>query len=205
MKLLLARHGNTFEAGETPRIVGCNEDLQLTVEGEAQAVRLAEYLKENRLLPCSITSGVLRRTRRTAEIVASTLGLPAPVTDSRLTELDYGDWSGLTTDEVRSRFGDAEVQEWDRSGIMPKGRGWAPSTDELLAHIMNFAAGLDPECPGQTALAITSNGVLRFFSRLVPGLFEDLATQGKLKVGTGNLCGLEQGDTWRLLFWNVKP
>ena len=33
MRLILARHGNTFEAGETPVWVGAREDLPLTARG----------------------------------------------------------------------------------------------------------------------------------------------------------------------------
>ncbi len=207
MKLLLTRHGNTFEAGETPYVIGRGEDMPLTAAGEAQAETLARYLRSRHLLPGGITCGPLRRTRRTAELLAVSLGLPAAMTDSRLTELDYGDWAGLTTAQVRERFGDAEVDAWDRLGVVPSSRGWYPGAEQLASHVASFAAGLDPECQGHIALAVTSNGVLRFFARLVDGLFDELASRNALKVATGNLCGLERDENgmWRLLFWNVEP
>ncbi len=206
MKLLLARHGNTFEKGETPRIVGRGEDMPLTAEGEAQAIRLAELLRRENLTPSAIRCGGLQRTRRSADLIAEAFSLPAPETDQRLTELDYGVWAGLTTDDVRQEFGDAEVDAWDRKGLMPEGRGWEPATRELLANVEGFATDMKENGPDSIVLAVTSNGVLRFFSRLVPGLFEELALKNELKVGTGNLCCLEHdGAAWRLAFWNRKP
>ena len=39
-RLYIARHGNTFEAGEAPRRVGRRTDLPLTAAGRAQAEAL---------------------------------------------------------------------------------------------------------------------------------------------------------------------
>jgi probable phosphoglycerate mutase len=204
MKLLLARHGNTFEKDQTPYIVGRGEDLPLTQAGEDQAARLAKFLQTEMLIPTVIYCGALQRTHRTAEIIGQALALPALTIDPRLTELDYGDWSGLTTDEVRAKFGAAESDAWDRRGIIPAGRNWHPSPDEIAANVQSFATtALNM---GGTTLGVTSNGVLRFFAQLVEGLFDDLAAQHHLKVGTGNLCCLEHdGAAWRLVFWNRKP
>jgi probable phosphoglycerate mutase len=204
MKLLLARHGNTFESGDTPFIVGRNEDLPLTLEGEAQATRLARYLHTENLVPDTIRCGPLERTRRSAAIVADMLALKAPKIDTRLTELDYGDWSGLTTDEVRTMYGREAIDAWDHHGIMPDDRGWSPSPEDLLADVQDFAADA-LEIKG-TLLAVTSNGVLRFFAKLVDGLFDELASARALKVGTGNVCCLEHdGVRWQLGFWNERP
>ena len=204
MKLLLARHGNTFEAGDTPYIVGRTENLPLTLEGEAQAVRLARFLHARDLIPTMIRCGELQRTRRMAAIIGDTLALPVPIIDERLTELDYGDWSGLTTDQVRTTYGREEIDAWDHHGIMPEDRGWSPTEEELLEHISSFAGEAIKR--GGATLAVTSNGVLRFFARLIDGLFEELAAARGLKVSTGNVCCLEHdGTKWRLVFWNQKP
>ena len=56
------------------------------------------------------------------------------------------------------------------------------------------------------ALLVSSNGILRFFLRLVPGAFEALAENKELKVATGNCCALRQeGGVWSLVFWNRLP
>ena len=203
MKLLLARHGNTFEKDQTPYIVGRGEDLPLTKDGEDQAAKLAEFLRAENLIPTTIRCGNLQRTKRMADIIGDAFAL-LPIVDPRLTELDYGDWAGLTTDQLRHRFGAAEIDAWERHGIMPDDRNWEPSPGTINRNIGHFAT--ETLSDGGTTLGITSNGVLRFFAQLVSGLFDDLAAQQQLKVGTGNLCCLEHdGAAWRLIFWNRKP
>ena len=49
--LVIARHGNTFESGETPRRVGARTDLPLTEKGRQQAQAIGHYLKEHDLIP----------------------------------------------------------------------------------------------------------------------------------------------------------
>jgi probable phosphoglycerate mutase len=43
-RLILIRHGNTFEAGQKAVWVGARSDLPLTMAGEAQAHAAAQYV-----------------------------------------------------------------------------------------------------------------------------------------------------------------
>ena len=203
MKLLLARHGNTFEAGQPATVAGRAQDLKLTREGEAQASRIGGWVTADN--PVAIYCGALQRTRRTAEIVAGVCSAPAPMEDGRLTELDFGEWGGLTMDEVRQRFGDAEADAWEHDARMPAGRGWSPDAAELTDAVQGFIADIHQLHAGQTVLAVTSNGVLRYFAHIVPGLFKRLRDEGGLKVKTGHLCAFEIADEPKLLFWNRAP
>ena len=203
MKLLLARHGNTFVAGEPAYVVGRGQDLPLTAEGERQSGRIGKYCQADP--PVAVYCGALQRTRRTAEIAARLCGAPAPQDDPRLTELDFGEWGGLTMDAVRQRFGNAEADAWEHDARMPASRGWSPDAAALTEAVQGFIAGLRQTHPEGTVLAVTSNGVLRYFAHIVPGLFKRLRDEGTLKVKTGHLCGFKLADEPRLLFWNVKP
>ncbi len=204
MKLYLARHGNTFEDYEVPRIVGRSEDLPLTARGEAQAAALGQYFATKAKPPAHVFCGNLQRTLRTAEIACEGFGGPAPIIDNRLTELDYGLWSGLTNTEIDARFGAAERLAWERESVMPRDRGWIPDRDQIDRTILEFIETIKPL--KDDTLAVTSNGLLRFFACLVPGLFEDLKDRGALKVGTGNLCCLSIGETGiQMEFWNRVP
>ncbi len=42
-RLVIVRHGNTFEAGETPRRIGARTDLPLTAAGLEQAEALGRH------------------------------------------------------------------------------------------------------------------------------------------------------------------
>ena len=45
--LIIARHGNTFNPGDTPTRVGKHTDMPLVEKGEAQGRALGRYLKEH--------------------------------------------------------------------------------------------------------------------------------------------------------------
>ena len=54
IKLIIARHGNTFNKGETPTRVGSRTDIPLVDSGKEQAKLIGEYLvKEGKVnAPC---------------------------------------------------------------------------------------------------------------------------------------------------------
>ena len=199
--MLLARHGNTFAAGETPYMVGRQHDLPLTIEGEAQATALAACLQRSGIRPDLVLCGNLQRTRRMADIVCTALGVSSPLVDDRLTELDYGGWSGLTTAEIKARFGNAEYEAWENGSEMPANQGWQPALPQLQAGLHKLIDSLAVE----TVLAISSNGILRFVPGLL-GIDESLLPAAHLKVKTGHICGFSSTAAgWQLSFWNQDP
>lgn len=208
MHLLFSRHGNTFESGQPAVWVGARNDLPLTAAGRAQAEFLAENLKQRRILPARLYCAPLLRTREYAEIVCDRLALPEqPLVDKRLTELDYGAWSGLSSEEIAQNFGPAVLDDWEKRCIWPKDCGWGSNQAEVLQELRDLVS----ECSAQlgsseTALFVTSNGRLRFLLKLVPGEFEMRAAQGTLKVKTGHVCLLESGAAQLgVEQWNISP
>ncbi len=208
MLLLLARHGNTFEAGETATWVGARTDLPLTAKGREQAAALAAGLEPAKARIVRIVAGPLLRTREHAAIAAGRLGLEKPMEiDERLREIDYGAWEGKSSEEIRAAGGEAELKAWDRRGVWPSAAGWRPSEDAIARNVADIANGLAAALSGEdAALIVTSNGILRFFLKLVPGAFDAMAASDALKVATGNCCALafEEG-AWRIAFWNRQP
>ena len=73
LTLLIARHGNTFDKGDIPTRVGARTDLPLVQKGREQARHIANYLKENDILPDIIFTSDLRRTKEMAEIIVDEL------------------------------------------------------------------------------------------------------------------------------------
>ncbi len=131
----LLRHGQTEHTPER-RYSGRN-DLPLSATGrteaEAAAVRARDLGIE--VVVCS----PLRRTRETAEAVASALGLEVTVDDD-LAELDFGDLEGLTATEARQRH--------------------------PLA-VRRFAADVNVAAPGGESVADVSRRVARARTRLL--------------------------------------
>ena len=106
-RLFLVRHGATQLSAED-RFAGAT-DVDLSDEGRAQASRLAERLRDDRVV--AVYCSPLRRTRDTAALVAIPHGLQ-PIEVAGLREIDHGHWEGLTRSEVESRFHD-EYARWE--------------------------------------------------------------------------------------------
>jgi len=99
--ILLARHGET-EWNRERRWQG-HADQHLNDLGREQARLLAETLALDP--PQALYSSDFARARETAEIVGEALGLSATL-EPRLREVDVGEWSGLTMDEVHRLYPD---------------------------------------------------------------------------------------------------
>jgi broad specificity phosphatase PhoE len=99
--IYLIRHGQT-EMNSVGRFQG-RLDSPLTPLGEAQARRVGARLRSLSAElggEWAIEASPLGRTRRTAQLIAESLGLSVRRHDARLTEVDFGSWEGLTRDEI---------------------------------------------------------------------------------------------------------
>jgi probable phosphoglycerate mutase len=89
----LVRHGET-EWSASGKHTGTT-DIPLTEKGEASARELAPRLAEESF--DLVLTSPLQRARRTAELA----GFPEAELDPDLVEWGYGDYEGITTDEIR--------------------------------------------------------------------------------------------------------
>jgi broad specificity phosphatase PhoE len=89
----LVRHGET-EWTVSRQHTG-RTDIELTTGGEEQARALAPALAERRF--AAVFTSPLTRARRTAELA----GFPDATVDDRLRELDYGEYEGRTSADIR--------------------------------------------------------------------------------------------------------
>ncbi|MDH7481591.1 MAG: alpha-ribazole phosphatase [Armatimonadota bacterium] len=99
MRIILVRHGETIYNLER-RYQG-HTDAELTELGKKQALRTAERLSREDIT--AIYSSDLIRASETARIIAKYHNLPVQ-TDMRLRECAFGDWEGLTVDEIKERY-----------------------------------------------------------------------------------------------------
>jgi probable phosphoglycerate mutase len=116
LTLVLTRHGLTPRS-KPEQHLGQRIDIELSDEGREQAHALARRLSGVSFE--RVLASPLLRARQTAEAVAADLAPPLPVEiDRRLVEMDYGDWEGLTYDEIYERDGDRRLAwEADPAGI----------------------------------------------------------------------------------------
>jgi broad specificity phosphatase PhoE len=150
--ILLVRHAES-EWNREGRWQG-HADPPLTQAGREQATALARSLEGLQL--DAIYASDLDRAATTAGVVAHIFGLEV-VTDPSLREIDVGEWSGLTTDEIRTRF----PAGWERHSS--GGDGWeqgethAAMSDRVVAAVARIAASH----PDGQILCVIHGGVIR--------------------------------------------
>jgi 2,3-bisphosphoglycerate-dependent phosphoglycerate mutase len=95
--VLLVRHGRT-DANSASILAGRTPGTRLDEMGRAQALSLAERLAGVPL--GAVVSSPLERCLETAAALTSERGRPAVDVDDRLTECDYGEWTGRPMKEL---------------------------------------------------------------------------------------------------------
>lgn len=165
--IYLTRHGET-QYNRQNRFNG-RTDSPLTELGVSEAHRQGRVLSEV-LEPDSslrIVSSPLGRAMHTAEIIRDQIRMTGYEieTDPRLTEISFGEWEGLTMEEIQSRF----PGEWDKrhnnmwTYVVPGGESY-----EMVAR---RAADWLGEAHGPM-LVVTHGGV----ERILRGLYGRLPT-----------------------------
>lgn len=199
-RLVIVRHGNTFETGEPPRRIGARTDLPLTAAGVAQADALARHFAANGVRFDRVLSGELQRTRRTAEAIAH--GQPIE-TAPFLTEIDHGPDEGQPESSVINRIGNDGITLWETHWVAPE--GWEVGAQWRLLAWREFVERVAEELPDGTILLVTSNGAARFALAalgLKPG-----ENRVGVKFRTGSYGVLEVGSSadFRLIGWDIRP
>jgi broad specificity phosphatase PhoE/ribonuclease HI len=146
---VLARHGAT-ELSLEKRFSGRGGyDAPLAPMGEQQAAALAREVAARGGFE-RIVSSPLLRTRQTAAIVASVVGLPVEIEDG-FAECAFGEWDGHTFTEVRDRW-PMELEEWLASTDVapPGGESFVACRERVLA----ARAGLVERHAGERILIV---------------------------------------------------
>jgi broad specificity phosphatase PhoE len=98
--LWLIRHAEVEQKYQ--HVFGGRIDMELSPRGQLQAARLSEYLKGHSF--DAVYASPMRRVQQTL-LPMLQKGFPPPVTTPDFREVDFGDWTGQTWDEVKERFG----------------------------------------------------------------------------------------------------
>jgi broad specificity phosphatase PhoE len=161
-RLILIRHGESTWNRER-RIQG-QLDPPLSEDGLAQARRVAQRLERGEVQGL-YTSDLLRATQ-TAEPIAATLGVEA-VPMPELREIFLGDWEGLHTDDLASRFPEAwdawtREPNWD---VVPGGEGAVA----FEARVESTIDRLFERHPQGDVVVVTHGGVIQIALHKVVG------------------------------------
>jgi probable phosphoglycerate mutase len=109
-RIVLVRHGQT-EWNRVERFRG-QADVPLDQTGLAQAEATARRVAAE-WQPVAVYSSPLSRAVKTAEAIAQQFRLPVQI-HRGLTDINYGQWQGLTPDEARDRWPEM-VDAWYRT------------------------------------------------------------------------------------------
>jgi broad specificity phosphatase PhoE len=161
MELICVRHGRT--AWNADRRFQGQTDVPLDDEGLAQAQALAAHLRDERF--DHAFSSDLSRARVTAETVCGERIGPITVM-VELREMHFGQWEGLTWDEIVTRWPDLDKagEKAPMHYTAEGGESWDALCARIETALRSITAKLGPE---ERALIVCHAGVLHGIVRVL--------------------------------------
>ena len=159
-RLFLLRHGEV--EARYHRIFGGRIDMELSPRGHQQAKALAAYLGQTHFN--AIYASPMKRAQQTLAPLAEN-HLVTPVTLADLREVDFGEWTGLSWQQVQERF-KVGAFDWlarlDQAAIPG-----AESGAQFRARVEPCLQKILHDCPGQTVAVVCHGGVVRMLLALL--------------------------------------
>jgi broad specificity phosphatase PhoE len=151
-EIWLVRHGET-DWNRMHRFMG-QQDIPLNAEGLRQAADLADTLRGQHF--DALFSSDLLRARQTAEVLAVALHLPRWL-DTRLREVNLGDWQGVTHADIQARFPEQWAERYaDPLNFRPPG---GETIGEMVARAFPAVDEIAATYPHSRVLLV-SHGIL---------------------------------------------
>src|ERR1700722_3949971 len=152
--LYLLRHAEVEQRYQ--RIFGGRIDMVLSPRGHDQAAALAKYLRHKSF--DAIYASPMKRAQQTlAPLCADRKD--APIILAGLREVDFGDWTGLSWEEIKTKFNISAFQwlEMLEQGAIPNaesGMAFHARVEPCLKQILG-------NHPGQTVAVLCHGGTIR--------------------------------------------
>jgi broad specificity phosphatase PhoE len=179
-RFLLVRHGENDTIGRS--LAGRQKGVSLNGPGKDQALSLVERLKGLEIH--AIQSSPMERTLETAAPLAADRALPVLIREG-LNEVDYGEWNGLSFDELKALQGWSEYNAF-RSGIRIPG---GELVCEVQARMVAELEQLSREYPDSTLALFSHGDPIRTVLAHAMGMPLDLIT--RLTIGTASVSILD--------------
>ena len=140
-QIILVRHGRTI--WNKQEIFRGTKDVPLDDHGRLEATYARERLKDEQIHVAY--SSPLSRAVETSQIILEPHGIKAQIHDG-LIDLNYGDWQGISHEEVKRLYPDLYKQwkEAPHTVVFPNGEGLDSVRDrvmELINHILDVHSG----------------------------------------------------------------
>lgn len=164
-QLALIRHGEVEEAYQ--RVFGGRIDMNLSPRGHEQAGALAGWLARQSLN--AVYASPMKRVQQTLAPFATNTGWSErAIVLEAMREIDFGDWTGLTWDDVQAKFGVSAFQwltELERGGIAN-----AENTTSYCNRVQSCMRDILQKHPGQNVAVFCHGGVIRTALSFLLGL-----------------------------------
>jgi len=195
--IILVRHGATAYNAEG-RLQG-SLDVPLGDAGRAQAAATAQALMSEYGAPDLLLTSPLSRARETADALASASGVELHA-DERLTQRSYGEWEGLTWDEIREGWPDEYARR--HAGLDPRIAGW-DSSATVAARVASCLDELSDYLG--LVIAVSHGGAITAGTLALMGLDAYSTTLGKLEHGRWNVLRKRGNAAWSLERYAIGP
>ncbi|MEX2270633.1 MAG: histidine phosphatase family protein [Vicinamibacterales bacterium] len=163
MNLYLIRHGQT-EFSRENRFCGTS-DPPLTGAGAAMAEAFARAYASVKW--DAIYTSPMLRSRQTADAIARLTGVQATVEDG-LKEIAYGEWEGLTVDDVKARWPGAYAY-W-AADVASRGAPGGETAFHVAARAMRVVEAIRTRHETGNVLIVSHKATLRIITCALLGL-----------------------------------
>ncbi len=122
--LHMFRHVESRSNLKPELILGRSPEAPVSDNGGIQAIRLAQYVSREGLIPEYVFASPAVRTRYTAEEVLGHMNLaatPEIIFDDRLLEMSHGSWEGQAKDKVYTEDVKREIERAGKDFALPGG------------------------------------------------------------------------------------
>lgn len=193
-RICIVRHGETDWNAER-RIQG-QTDIPLNANGYKQAFATARGLAKEQF--AALYSSDLQRARDTAAPAAQLLQLPLQP-EPGLRERHYGDYQGLTQDEIKTREDYPRYISRDPHFAFGSGESLAAFSDRIKETINRLAQ----RHAGESIVLFAHGGVLDIVYRIAT--YRPLETARDFPIPNAALNWIEVGNPgWQLLDWGAQ-
>jgi broad specificity phosphatase PhoE len=187
LRLLATRHGETAWSRER-RFAG-SKDIPLTPEGRRQGAALAQALAGASI--AAVYASPLARARESAEPLAAAQGLPLSL-EPDFREMSFGDWEGLTRDDVALRFPE-DYAVWRAAPERFARPGGEPLT-AVAERVARALAALRSTHDKQTVVLVSHGVVTRLLVLAALGLGPERLWS--VEASPAGISEIEYRDDW---------
>lgn len=163
-RIILTRHGQT-DWNREERFRG-RTDVALNETGFVQA-ELTGRCIQSRWNPAAVYTSPMSRAVKTGEIIAAPLGLKVHPLHN-LNDMNYGEWQGLTADQVREQWGDL-LNAWYHAPQLVQFPG-GESLVDVLARTSKALQDITQQHPSADVVIVGHDNINRVMLLFMLGL-----------------------------------